>query len=283
MTHKRLLQTITVVLTLTFFQTVNAEPKVVVGNAPVHSLVSALMEGIGKPKLLTDSDAASSTEPNPFQLGDLLTADMVIWAGAGYESTVQKAVKRIPQLERKLLTLSNYVPLLPREGYDPSSLVRQENRDLRFWSDPKLAVMAVRLITPRLVRLDPDNTERYLDNEIALLVKIKSLGKEVAQFLEPYTFTTDVDLNAIDPYFKNRFLTHKISLHGEENFKKVSNSGSGGKACKISIGNTQKLPGSSLYFEMLRTTAQSVTTCMQKPLDRIITTNTIDHSSHRGG
>ena len=283
MSHKQLLQTIIVVLALTFFQPAIAEPKVVVGNAPVHSLVSALMEGVGKPKLLIDSAAVSNTELNPFQLADLLTADMVVWAGAGYESVVDKALTGMPQLENKLLTLSNYVPLLPREGYDPLSSARQANRDLRFWSDPKLAVMAVRLITPRLVRLDPDNTERYLDNEIELLAKIKSLGKEVAQLLEPYTFTAAVDLNAVDPYFKNRFLANKLYLHAEGSFKKVANSITGKTACTVSIGNTRILPGSSHYFEMLRITARSVTSCMRGSHDSIKTTKAINHSSHMGG
>ena len=208
---------------------------------------------------------------------------MVVWAGAGYESSVDEAVQRIPQLQNKLLTLSNYVPLLPRMGYDPLSSDRQENRDLRFWSDPKLAVMAVRMITPRLVRLDPDNTERYLDNEIALLAKIKSVGKEVALFLEPYTFIAEADLNAIDPYFKNRFLTNKLSLQGEGQFKKVANSTAGNSACTVSIGNTRTPPGSSLYFEMLRTTAESVTSCMRNTLDKMQTTKTFDHSSHNSG
>ncbi|MET0000541.1 MAG: zinc ABC transporter substrate-binding protein [Candidatus Thiodiazotropha lotti] len=283
MSPKQRWQTIFFVLMLTFFQPVIADPKVVVGNAPVHSLVSALMEGVAKPKLLTESAAVSRTELNPFQLAGLLTADMVVWAGAGYESAVDKALTGMPQLENKLLTLSNYVPLLPREGYDPLSSARQANRDLRFWSDPKLAVMAVRLITPRLVRLDPDNTERYLDNEIALLAKIKSLGEEVAQLLEPYTFTTDVDLNAVDPYFKNRFLANKLYRHGEGSFKKVSNSTTGKKACTVAIGSTQILPGSSHYFEMLRTTARSVTSCMRESHDNIKTTKAIGHSSQLGG
>lgn len=283
MSHTRLLQILTVVFTLTFIQTTFAGPKVVVGNAPVHSLVSALMEGVGTPKLLTDTDTPSRIELNPFQIAELMTADMVVWAGAGYESSVDEAVKKIPHIENKLLTLSNYVPLLPREGYDPSSSDRQENRDLRFWSDPKLAVMAVRLITPKLVRLDPDNTERYLDNEIALLVKIKSLGKQVAQFLEPYTFTTAVNLNAVDPYFKNRFLANKLSYQDKGSFVKVSTKASGKNTCTVSLGDTQIQPGSSLYFEMLRSTAQSVSTCMQGSLDNIKTTNTITHASHMDG
>ena len=159
---------------------VHAAPRVVVSIPSLHSLVVELMQGAEQPQLILAQDMADSGEMDAFQKTQMIAADMVIWVGPGLETPMAHTLAELPILNNKLITLSNYVPLLARDDYQGSLESRQLSRDLRFLTDPRLAVMAVRMITPRLVRLDPEHQELYLDNEIALIGKLKSLEQDCA-------------------------------------------------------------------------------------------------------
>lgn len=65
------------------------------------------------------------------------------------------------------------------------SLPRDQTREMKFWFDPRLAIMAVRRIAPLLVHLDPEDQELYLDNEIRLVQKLKGLEPEIAVLIAP--------------------------------------------------------------------------------------------------
>ncbi|WP_417691735.1 zinc ABC transporter substrate-binding protein [Roseibium sp.] len=68
-----------------------AAPGVVVTIKPIHSLVAAVMQGIGAPELLIEG----STSPHelalkPSQAAKLQKADLIIWVGENLESALEK-------------------------------------------------------------------------------------------------------------------------------------------------------------------------------------------------
>ena len=240
-----------------------AEPRVVVSLSPMHSLVSALMQGVAKPILLFDRAMQDGAELDPFQKAQVITAYMLIWTGPGLETSLASTVEQIPLLQNKLFTLSNYIPLLPHEAYAGDRADRQSAYDLTFWNDPRLAIMAVRMITLRLVRLDPAHQEVYLDNEITLIKRLKGLEKEVAAILAPYEGLSADAQQGLDQYFTHRYLASG-TFGGEDKGSLHKVSTASAAACIPAKNASQTLsPGPDYYFNSMRQTAQTVVSCMQ--------------------
>lgn len=233
-------------------------PRVLVSVPALHSLVSSLMGGVQQPGLLLDDPRAADVALDPFQSSRLITADLVIWSGPGMEKSLAEQVERLPAIENKMLTLSNTVPLLYRRGHELPYLSRKDTRDHEFWQDPRLAIMAVRRITPILVRIDPDNQERYLDNEIALLSRLKGLEKKISTFLSPYGGVQAEELTGFNQYFVHRFATAEKA---DSAFRKVSMTAK--SECGPERANLAQ-PGQDLYFDLMTQAAQALKDCLER-------------------
>lgn len=68
-----------------------AAPQVVVSIKPVHSLVAALMQGVGEPSLIVEGAASPHTYSlKPSNARALENADLVFWVGPGLEAFLEK-------------------------------------------------------------------------------------------------------------------------------------------------------------------------------------------------
>src|SRR5262245_24769776 len=83
-------------------------PKVVVSIKPLHSLVAAVMEGVAAPELLLKSSAdPHSYTLKPSEAQALSAATLVVWAGPGVETFLEKPLAalagkaRIVRLDRE--------------------------------------------------------------------------------------------------------------------------------------------------------------------------------------
>ena len=146
-----------------------AEPRVVVSLPPLHSLVAKLLQGVATPELLMSRPAGDHlVDLSAAQVEALRHADLVVWDGPGLEKSIAETGLVMPDLSRRTLTLSREVPTLTL-GSEDNPDVSSGRRDLRFWLDPRLAHVAVHIITPALVRLYPAAADTILDNEIAVM------------------------------------------------------------------------------------------------------------------
>ena len=97
-----------------FISSAEAEPKVVTSIKPIHSLVSYVMDGVGRPDLLVDG----SSSPHTFQLKPshatmLQEADIVFWIGEGLESFLETPLDSIgANAKRVTLMDSDQIELL---------------------------------------------------------------------------------------------------------------------------------------------------------------------------
>ncbi len=74
----------------------SAEIKVVASIKPVHSLVAAVMEGVGEPGIIVDGAASPHTYAlKPSQAGMLADADVVFWIGPELEAFLEKPLATI--------------------------------------------------------------------------------------------------------------------------------------------------------------------------------------------
>lgn len=73
-----------------------AAPNVVVSIKPVHSLVAAIMRGVGEPQLIVDGAASPHTyNLRPSNARTLEKADLVFWVGPGLEAFLQKPLEAL--------------------------------------------------------------------------------------------------------------------------------------------------------------------------------------------
>lgn len=264
---------------LLFASTTIAAPRVVVTIPPLHSLVSGLMTGVAEPALLMESTEINQGGLTPAQKLQLISADMVIWVGAGLEKQIATTVQNeFPAVDRNMYAISNHLPLLPKSADVAGQLLmpeaRQDYSDLGFWADPKLAAMAVRHITPKLVQLDPDNADAYLENELKLLARLKEMGRQLAETLAPYRGSLGIN-DSVPTYLAWRYHLHgsqQITLAsadttahhiaGCQNFVKVGQVQPDPDTSDIYGSNLK--PGEELYFQMMQRQARFITGCSQQ-------------------
>ena len=73
-----------------------AVPNVVVSIKPIHSLVAAIMDGVGEPGLIVEGAASPHTYSlKPSNAAALQAADMVFWVGHGLEAFLDKPLQTL--------------------------------------------------------------------------------------------------------------------------------------------------------------------------------------------
>ena len=71
-------------------------PNVVVSIKPIHSLVAAVMQGVGEPKLIVEGAASPHTYSlKPSNAAALQDADIVFWIGHGLEAFLEKPLEAL--------------------------------------------------------------------------------------------------------------------------------------------------------------------------------------------
>ncbi len=97
----------------------HAAPEVVATVKPVHSLVSAVMAGVGEPKLLLEAGQSPHTHSlTPSDAGALERADLVVWVGPALEAFLERPVRNIARDDAafQLMRLDGLSLLRTREG-----------------------------------------------------------------------------------------------------------------------------------------------------------------------
>jgi len=88
---------------LTIFSSANAEIKVVASIKPIHSLVSYLMDGVGKPDLIVDGySSPHGFAMKPSHAKMLQNADLVFWVGEDLENFLEKPLSSIAKKAEKI-------------------------------------------------------------------------------------------------------------------------------------------------------------------------------------
>ena len=102
-----------------FSTTANADINVIASVKPIHSLVSGVMEGAGKPDLIVKGSASPHTYSlKPSQAKQLEEADLVFWMGHELESFLEKPLEAIATSAHvvELIDSSNLKKIEMREG-----------------------------------------------------------------------------------------------------------------------------------------------------------------------
>ncbi|WP_375280379.1 zinc ABC transporter substrate-binding protein [Pseudooctadecabacter sp.] len=190
-------------------------PQVVTDIAPIHSLVSQVMEGLGKPDVLVSGGASPHDFQFSFDQADAVqSADLVIWVGPALTPWLDEALDTLGgDVDLLVLLEAEGWPALPlredaafedhddhghaehdehdedhkdedHEGHDHDDHAdHDEHSDARLdphaWLDPQVAQAWVTLIATQLSDLDPDNAATYAANATAAVADLAALETEI--------------------------------------------------------------------------------------------------------
>ena len=81
----------------------NAEVKVVASIKPIHSLVSYIMDGVGKPDVIVDGyNSPHNFSLKPSHAKMLQNADLIIWIGEDLENFLEKPLNTIAKKAKNI-------------------------------------------------------------------------------------------------------------------------------------------------------------------------------------
>lgn len=220
---------------------VQAAPNVAVDIAPLHSLVSQVMEGVNEPSLLIPAEASPHNYTlRPSEAKALANAELVFWVGEGLTPWLEKALDNLANSADKVevLEIEGTTRYEFREGATFESHEHgedeghtdehedkhhkeeaEEHRDKQehedhhdhegsdphAWLDPENAKVWVSYISKTLSKRDPENASIYNRNAVkatALLDElIRSTGAKVKALSNPQFIV----FHDAYQYFEKRF------------------------------------------------------------------------------
>ncbi|KQV81756.1 zinc ABC transporter substrate-binding protein [Rhizobium sp. Root1220] len=196
-------------------------PVVVTSIKPVHSLVSAIMKGVGKPQLIVDGAASPHTYTmKPSNASALQSAKVVFWVGPGLEAFLEKPLEALGSdaSVAELDKAPGLTKLAFREGgafeaHDDGDEHEHADDhghdhdvfDTHLWLDPMNAKAMAAEITTTLVAADPANALTYQANAKALDDKLDALDREIAATVSPVKDKPFVVFHDAYQYFEHRY------------------------------------------------------------------------------
>ncbi len=223
------------IVLFTTISTSKAEVKVVTSIKPIHSLVSYVMDGVGKPDVIVDgynSPHGFSLKPSHAKM--IENADLIIWVGEDLEAFLEKPLNTIAKkaINIEIMDLSGIKKLKFREknkfeGHEDHGHGHKEEKhddhghkkakhddheheghahgehDPHVWLDPMNAKVIVKEIEKQLVKLDPENSSKYKANSKKAQSELDNLTKNIKKDLKGNL--RFVVFHDAYQYFENRF------------------------------------------------------------------------------
>nr|WP_113477017.1 zinc ABC transporter substrate-binding protein ZnuA [Brucella intermedia] len=211
---------------------------VVVSIKPLHSIVSAVMQGVGEPKLIVQgagSEHVYSLKPSDAEA--IEHAKVIFWAGPSMETFLDKPIDTLGE-GAKVVALGDADGLNRlkfreggpfeahdhgHEGHDHGHDDKKHDHaaeaseaghdhdhghgeyDLHFWLDPQNGKVLAADIAKTLGASDPEHAAQYEKNARDYGEKIDALTREIASELEPVKDKPFIVFHDAYQYFENRF------------------------------------------------------------------------------
>ena len=194
--------------------------------APVHSLVAAITEGVGEPRLLMPGGSSPHAYAiKPSDASALRRASIIVRVGKTLESF----------LERPLAALGGQAIIVSLDEIDGMGLIEARRGGVwedhghdgdddddhsagdhahehtmgahnpHIWLDPRNAIIAVDHIAKTLSEADPANAQSYRDNARALTGRLRALDAELEMTTAPIKDRPYVVFHDAYAYFEMRY------------------------------------------------------------------------------
>ncbi len=210
----------------------HAAPNVVASIKPLHSLVSAVMQGVGEPHLIVKGGASPHTfSLRPSDAEALSDAELVVWVGPEIENFLEDAIANLAPdaevIEASELAGMTLLPLREDadfeahdhgdEDHDHDEEVHVQEQDedahehdhgefdMHLWLDPANAAVIVEHVEEELAEHDPENAAAYAANAEATLARLETLQSDISAQLAPVADKTFVSFHDAYQYFEQSF------------------------------------------------------------------------------
>ena len=201
-------------------------PRVVVSILPVHSLVAAVMEGLGAPHLLIRGGASPhDASLRPSDARALSAAELVIWVGPGLETFLEKPLAALAGAARAIMLIEapgmHLLAGRPGGAFEAQATTYgaadgvaadgvaadagQVALNPHLWLDPENAARIVRLAAQALSELDPANAAAYGANAARLEARLDDLDRALRDRLAPVAPVPYVVFHDATAYFEARY------------------------------------------------------------------------------
>ena len=198
----------------------HAQVRVVASIKPVHSLVSAVMDGAGEPELIIQG----ATSPHTFSLRpsdarNIQDAEVIFMIGDSLETSLAGSIGTLGRNARvvKLADTEGLIRLPLREGatfedhdHDHEEegdheAHEDESFDMHIWLDPFNARTMVRAIADTLSTADADNAATYAANADGVVGRLDELLDQINAGVEPVRGRAFIVFHDAYHYFEDRF------------------------------------------------------------------------------
>ncbi|HYH17450.1 MAG TPA: zinc ABC transporter substrate-binding protein ZnuA [Azospirillum sp.] len=195
-------------------------PKVVTSIKPVHSLVAAVMQGVGEPALIVRGAASPHDYAlKPSDAKALQNADLVFWVGEALESFLVKPLKSVPKTVQvvELMDSAEITLLEARAGgaweaHDHGHEHKHDhagadhgNLNTHIWLDPANAKVMAGTAAVALAARDPAHAAAYKANAEALGKRLDTLDAELKAALAPVAARPFIVFHDAYQYFEKRY------------------------------------------------------------------------------
>ena len=208
-----------------------ADVYVVASIKPIHSLVSAVMQGVGEPSLLIEgAGSPHNYSLKPSQANELQKANLIFWIGHDLEAFLERSIENIaPQAVSVPLIESHGIKTLPfREGasFDEHDHDKHDEHDHdkhdehdhdkhdehdhgefdpHVWLDPNNAKILVTEIEEQLTKIYPKHADTFANNANTITKELDALTDEINLELKDVKSKGYIVFHDAYQYFEHRF------------------------------------------------------------------------------
>ena len=173
-------------ITLLFATNALASPNIVVSIKPIHSIVSALTQGVSTPTLLlSGNQSAHHAHLKPSQISLIEQADLVVIVHPDFEESLAKSIRNIQA--DKVLTVDQSEDEQGHEHEHEHEHEHAGSVNHHSWLNIEDMRSFTQALSQRLIKIDPKNKAIYLANLDALKLKLDELQDATQQQLSNYT------------------------------------------------------------------------------------------------
>ena len=229
----RKLITISTIMTLMSTSVMADVPNVAADIAPIHSLVSKVMDGVGEPKLVIQSGASPhGYRLRPSEAKALQDANLIFWMGEELTPWLEGAIDTLASnasvtalLDQEGIVLHDFRQGALFEAHDHDDHDDHDDHkdhddhdghkdhddhghgahDPHAWLSPENAKLWLNIIASKLSVADPENAASYFTNAAAGQAEIEDMVAEVSATLKPVQGGKFVVFHDAYQYFENDF------------------------------------------------------------------------------
>ena len=224
---------ISTIMTLMSTSVMADVPNVAADIAPIHSLVSKVMDGVGEPKLVIQSGASPhGYRLRPSEAKALQDANLIFWMGEELTPWLDGAIDTLASnasvtslLDQEGVVLHDFREGALFEAHDHSAHDEHDDHDdhddhkdhddhddhghgahdPHAWLSPENAKLWLNIIASKLSVADPENAASYFTNAAAGQAEIEDMVAEVSATLKPVQGGKFVVFHDAYQYFENDF------------------------------------------------------------------------------